>query len=77
MKDGFRSCPLDRKKLQPWQAKNARVEKMGDKLSTYVGPVKYKNCGHVFNKTAGQKTYPKCSRDLLVKTIDDTLLERD
>jgi len=50
---------------------------MGNTLSTYVGPVKCKNCGHVFNKKLGVKCCPQCSRDLLAKEIDDTILERD
>jgi predicted Zn-ribbon and HTH transcriptional regulator len=50
---------------------------MGDKLSTYVGPVKCQNCGHVFNKSPGVKSCPKCSRDLLVKEKDGRPLEKD
>jgi len=50
---------------------------MGEKLSTYAGPVKCKNCGYVFNKEIGVKSCPKCSRDILAKEIDDTILERD
>jgi predicted Zn-ribbon and HTH transcriptional regulator len=53
------------------------VENMGEKLSTFVGPVKCKNCGHVFNKEKGVTKCPKCSRDILAKEIDDTILERD
>jgi len=50
---------------------------MGDKLSTFVGPVKCKNCGHVFNKEKGVTKCPKCSRDILAKEIDDRILEKD
>jgi len=50
---------------------------MSNKLSTYIGSVKCKNCGHIFNKKLGVKSCPKCNRDILIKELDGIELERD
>jgi|GEM_PF-3183697 len=52
---------------------------MSEKLSEFTGNVKCEKCGHVFHKgLKGQRpSCPKCGGKLLVKAIDNTLLERD